>query len=90
MKKNLKKYHSFDQIISDDPREQVKHTHGVYQFCYTLRDIPSHILTLKVGAIVILIINMNCSAVLVNCVCLIVTRLFEKCGKLKILTGTRK
>lgn len=84
-----KDYFSVDEIITDEPAERLN-IPIEYLNSITPSGMPPHKLTIKVGAIVMLIRNMNLGSGLVNGVRLIVLALFEKCIKLEIITGSGK
>lgn len=76
-------------MTSDYPRKQLNVPMD-YMNSIILSGMPPHKVTLKVGAVVILIRNMKFCVGAMNGVHLIVTDLFEKSVKLEILTGTGK
>ena len=82
----LKTYFSADSIITDDPIEQSAYPVEFLNRC-TPSGLPPHLLNLKVGAVVILLRNLDLDHGLCNGTRLIVTHLHSNIVQCKILTG---
>ncbi|XP_072158483.1 uncharacterized protein [Bemisia tabaci] len=81
-----KEYISIDSIISDDPTEAIN-VPLEFLNSITPSGLPPHKLNLKIGAIVMLIRNMNLGGGLVNGVRFIIRGMKQNSLKLEIITG---
>ena len=82
-----KTYFSSDDILTDDDNERAQYP---IEFLNSLTPsgMPPHRLSLKVGAVVMLLCNLNLLEGLCNGTRLLICHLHDKCIDAKVLTGT--
>lgn len=82
-------YTSVNNLITDD-ESQILQFPAEFLNSLELSGLPPHNLTLKVGAIVMLLRNLNATQGLLNGTRLIVRNMYDNCLDLEIITGEKK